>query len=286
MLGTIAGIGVGCVAYGTFIESSMFRLRRYELPLLPDGHESIRILHFTDVHATTYYKRRLVFLESLADLAPDLVISTGDNHAFPNADEPLLRSLDRLLDIPGYFVYGSNDYQQAGWKNPLTYLSGKRSTTPREAHTDVLRENFEARGWTYLAHRRDVITIKGTTIELRGTDDAHIDRANYADVAGPASPGVDLSLGLTHAPYVSVLDAMARDDVDLLVAGHTHGGQVCVPGYGAIVSNCDLPPKLAKGLFAWQGMHVEISAGLGFSPFAPFRFACPPEASLITLTSA
>ena len=90
---------------------------------------------------------------------------------------------------------------------------------------------------------------------------------------------------MTHAPYLRVLDAMAADGADLVLAGHTHGGQLCVPGVGALVTNCDLPRKQAKGLSAHDGSVLHVSAGLGTSPYAPVRFACRPEATLLTLTA-
>jgi predicted MPP superfamily phosphohydrolase len=78
---------------------------------------------------------------------------------------------------------------------------------------------------------------------------------------------------------------MAADQVDLILAGHTHGGQLCVPGFGALVTNCDLPTGQAKGLSAVAGVPMHVSAGLGTSPFTPIRFACRPEATLLTLVS-
>ena len=78
---------------------------------------------------------------------------------------------------------------------------------------------------------------------------------------------------------------MADDGFDLLFAGHTHGGQVCVPLVGALVTNCDLDRRMAKGLHRWprSDAWLHVSAGLGTSPTAPVRFACPPEATVLTL---
>ncbi len=84
-------------------------------------------------------------------------------------------------------------------------------------------------------------------LAFRGTDDAHLGRDDYSTVAGPADPGADLNIGVTHAPYLRLLDAMTADGMDLIFAGHTHGGQVCVPGYGALITNCDLDPARVKG---------------------------------------
>jgi predicted MPP superfamily phosphohydrolase len=124
-------------------------------------------------------------------------------------------------------------------------------------------------------------------VELVGTDDPHIYRDRYDEVSGPADRAADLRLGVTHAPYRRVLDGMVRDGFELILAGHTHGGQLCVPGVGALVTNCDLPRQQAKGLsrheFGGRTSWLHVSAGLGTSPYAPVRFACPPEATLLTL---
>jgi uncharacterized protein len=81
-----------------------------------------------------------------------------------------------------------------------------------------------------------------------------------------------------------VLDGFAADGYDLVLAGHTHGGQLRLPGYGAIVTNCGIDRSRARGASRW-GTHtrLHVSAGLGTSPYAPARFFCPPEASLLTL---
>ena len=129
--------------------------------------------------------------------------------------------------------------------------------------------------------------MRGLKLEFRGTDDAHLGLDDYSLVAGPRSAEVDLSVGVTHAPYLRVLDAMTDDGVELIFAGHTHGGQVCVPGWGALTTNCDLPPAQAKGSSVHRTANgrswLHVSAGLGTSPYAPYRFACPPEATLLTL---
>ncbi len=140
-------------------------------------------------------------------------------------------------------------------------------------------------GWADLNNARTVVKAGGRAVELIGVDDPHVDRDDYASVAGPVSPGADLHLGVTHTPASRVLDAMAADGFELMLAGHTHGGQVCVPFVGALTTNCDLPRSMAKGLHRWPGSDawLHVSAGLGTHPTAPVRFACPPEATILTL---
>jgi uncharacterized protein len=149
------------------------------------------------------------------------------------------------------------------------------------------------RGWLDLTNRRAGLTVDGTRFAFAGVDDPHLGYDDLAAVAGPADPSADVRMGVTHAPYLRVLDQFARDGYETILAGHTHGGQLCVPGFGALVTNCDLDRGRVKGLHAHPrgarpgtpgSSWLHVSAGLGTSPYAPVRFACRPEATLLTLT--
>lgn len=292
-LGTL-GAGVGCLAYAGLYEVRAFVLRRVTVPVLPAGAAPVRVLQIADLHLTPANRARQGWVTGLAALEPDLVVDTGDNLAHPEAVPYVLRSLGRLLDVPGVYVWGSNDYSAPGFRNPLAYLvrpSERRPEAERPLPWRDLDAGFRGAGWTDLTHRRTTLTVNGVRIGLVGTDDAHHGLARYDEVAGPVDrTTVDVSLAVTHAPYRSVIDPMAADGHDLLIAGHTHGGQVCVPGYGALTTNCDLDTPRVKGLSTHTaGGHtswLHVSAGLGTSPYAPVRFACRPEATLLTLTAA
>jgi predicted MPP superfamily phosphohydrolase len=289
----LAGLGAGCLAYAGLVEVRAFALRRVEVPVLPAGADPVRVLHISDLHLTPTTVARQRWVAGLAALEPDLVIDTGDNLAHPGAVPYVLSALGRLLDVPGVYVWGSNDYYAPGFKNPLAYLL--RPSRPRGAHQrdlpwPELDAGFRSSGWTDLTHTRTTLEIRGLRMGFRGTDDAHLGRAHYGLVAGPVDrSAVDVSLAVTHAPYRSVLDPMAADGHDLIIAGHTHGGQVCLPCYGALVTNCDLDTARVKGLSQHTAggstSWLHVSAGLGTSPYAPVRFACRPEATLLTLTA-
>lgn len=284
------GVGAACVAYGTFVESVAYRIRRVTVPVLDADAPPLRVLHLSDLHLLPRQRRKRAFLASLAALRPHLVISTGDNLADAAAATALRDALGALLEAPGAFVFGSNDFHAPSFRNPLRYLwaSTAADADPHALRPEEVRETLASGGWLDLNNHAGTVEVRGQRLQLRGTGDAHESRDDYAAVAGAAASGT-VPLGVTHAPYSRVLDAMARDGVRLVFAGHTHGGQVCVPGYGALTTNCDLPTKWAKGLHrhvtadgaqTW----VHVSAGVGMSPYAPFRFACPPEVTLLTLT--
>ncbi|MFE0590979.1 metallophosphoesterase [Micromonospora echinospora] len=281
-----AALGAATLAYASLVERNMFTLRRYDVPVLPADAEPLRILHLSDLHMTPDQERKQRWVASLAALDPDLVVVTGDNMAHPDAVPGVLRALQPLLDHPGAFVFGSNDYTGPVWKNPFSYFLPDREYAEGVALPyEELRSVFTGAGWADLNNARTTIKAGGRVVELVGVDDPHIERDDYSLVAGTVAETADLSIGLTHSPEPRVLDEMAADGFDLLLAGHTHGGQVCVPGVGALVTNCELPRAMAKGLHRWPGSDswLHVSAGLGTHPTAPVRFACRPEASILTL---
>ena len=268
-----------------------YKVRTNTLPLLPKGVADIRILHFSDLHLTPGRKGLIKDIKSWIDLKPDLIIATGDFLAHKDAITPVINALDQLLDTPGCFVFGSNDYYAPRFKNPFSYLlpdKGERKLGAK-LNSTLLSKQLSRGGWQDLNHKKVKIKIKGVVIEARGTDDAHLELDNYPLVKGIVSKSADISLGITHAPYERVLAAMAQDKLDLILAGHTHGGQVRLPwpgGSKALTTNCDLENWRASGLSKVNDEPwLNVSAGMGYSPYAPIRFACPPEVSLITLTA-
>jgi len=282
----VAAAGAATLAYASLIERNMFTLRRYDVPVLAPDTEPLRVLHLSDLHMTPGRHRLQDWVRALAGLDPDLVVVTGDNLAAPDAVPAAVRALQPLFDYPGAFVFGSNDYRGPVWKNPFSYFNPDREYVQGvDLPWEELRDVLVGVGWRNLNNARTTIKAGGRTIELVGVDDPHIERDDYALVAGPVAPDADVSIGLAHSPEPRVLDAMAADGFALLLAGHTHGGQVCVPGVGALVTNCGLDRRMARGLHRWPGSSswLHVSAGLGTHPTAPVRFACPPEASILTL---
>jgi uncharacterized protein len=292
LLQATAVASAAALGYAVVIERNWFALRRFEVPVLPPGAEPLRILHISDAHLTPGRKRLMSWIRSLDDLDPDLVVNTGDSIAHPQSVRYLLDSLGPLLDRPGAFVLGSNDMYAPTPKNPMRYMRGPSYLWHERKDPDLpwekLRDGMVAAGWLDLDNQRGKLTIGGLDIALAGVHDSHIKRDRYEHIAGSADPAAGLRIGVMHSPEPRLLDRFTADGYDLLLAGHTHGGQLCLPWYGTLVTNCGLDRKRARGLHrhpadgqAW----LHVSAGLGTSPWAPARFACRPEASLLTLTA-
>ncbi|HYN30040.1 MAG TPA: metallophosphoesterase [Dermatophilaceae bacterium] len=328
-LGGVAAAGVAGVAYAGLVERNLFTLRRVAVPVLPEGTRPLRVLQVSDLHLVPRQERRVAWVRGLAALEPDLVVNTGDNLAAMDAVPAALRAMEPLLERPGVFVLGSNDYYAPTLKNPARYLAPSYRDAPPDRQglpVGELVAGLREGGWVDLDNARTRLDVAGVPLELVGVDDPHIDRDRYAVVSAPAADDVALTVGVVHAPYQRVLDAMTADGARLVVAGHTHGGQLALPALGALVTNCDLPTDRAKGLSRWwpgagvgthsrwvpqrwprrrgpagaprrpagdaggamsagaqDAAYLHVSAGLGTSPYAPVRFACRPEATLLTL---
>ncbi|MGH3310124.1 MAG: metallophosphoesterase [Streptomyces sp.] len=298
---TLTALGAACVGYATAVEPRSFRLRRVTVPVLPPGMPALRVLHIADIHMVRGQRKKQRWLQSLAGLRPDLVINTGDNLSDPEAVPDVLDALGPLLELPGAYVFGSNDYYGPKLRNPARYLFEKASGrhglngnagAVHAVHNpwEGLLDAFDAAGWAGLTNARGRLKLdSGQEIALTGLDDPHIKRDRYAAVAGGPEPDADLSLAVVHAPYLRVLDAFTADRYPLILAGHTHGGQLCVPFYGALVTNCDLDTDRVKGLSTHRAgghrSYLHVSAGCGANRYTPVRFACPPEATLLTLTA-
>ena len=287
------GLSAAAVAaYATLVEPRWYALRQVQAPVLrPPATRDLTVLHISDLHLWPRQTSVARFLGDCAAAQPDMVVLTGD--VLGDGDV-----VDEAVGLLAYLgegrtaiaVLGSNDRYGPVVKNPLRYLRASRDVDkePRGQPLDAagLVDGLTSAGWHVVDNRAERIESPAGPVDVRGVGDAHMgaDRLEAVDWRPPAGD-VALGLGVTHAPYQRVLDRMDRAALDLALAGHTHGGQVRVPGVGALVVNCDLPRSQARGLSGYgAGLRLHVSAGLGQSRYAPVRFACRPEATLLHLT--
>lgn len=296
-LGAVGAVGAGAAIWGIGIERYLFTVRETSAVALPPDAAPLRILHISDAHMAPWQHRKQDWLASLAELKPDLIVNTGDNLGHENGLDGIRRAFAPFAGIPGVFVHGSNDVAAPSPRNPFRYFLGpsKKNHKPELLDTDAMDRYFtDELGWTDLNNAAARLRIAGTDVDFFGVDDAHrdwdrLDELPDAISALGARDAATPVLGVTHAPYQRVLNGFTDLGVDAILGGHTHGGQVCLPGFGALVANCDIPLKQAKGLSTWshggRSVPLNVSAGCGHSIYAPVRFACRPEATLLTLTA-
>lgn len=297
LLGGAVALGATAAAaahvWARHIEIHLFEVRELDLPILPAGSNQVRVLHMSDAHLLPEQKKKRDFLRFLASLKPDLVINTGDNVASASAIEPLLADIAPLLERPGAFVLGSNDKFAAGKRNIFRYLlkdprpdDYRERFKKAELPVDDLVAGLSSNGWAELSNDRAFVQTSGIDIEFVGVDDPHLDHDLFP-APRPLPESREgrgrIKIGVAHAPYARVLDQFVDDGCDLIFAGHTHGGQLALPFYGALVTNCDLHRSQAKGLSFHRGVPLHVSGGLGASPFYNMRFANRPEVTLLTL---
>ena len=309
----VGAAGAAALAWGTLVERTRWTLRRADVPVLPAGATPIRVLHLSDLHMAPWQRDKQEWIRGLAALEPDLVVDTGDNLGHERGIEGVRRALEPFRGVPGVFVNGSNDYFGPALKNPFAYFGGPSGHVARTKQLDIdgLHDFFAELGWRDLDNTATAMDLRGTHFEFFGVDDPHreYDRLDlitsaidelraddslgdetWPDGASVADRRPTVTVGVAHAPYQRVLNSFVNHGAQLMLAGHTHGGQVCVPGFGALVTNCDIPRDQVKGLSIWRhglrSAFLNVSAGLGTSIYAPVRFACPPEATLLTLVPA
>ena len=279
-LAGVLGLGVMCVLYGVLIEHRWFRITRHRLDILPAAAPGpITVLHLSDLHFTEREPRKARFIASLPKA--DITVITGDFLAEPSAVEAVVAAIRPALGTrASWFVLGSNDYFVPRPLNYLTYF--RRNRRPRKAHRGRdhdLRAQLAADGWEDLTNVRRQTEINGLLIELLGLDDAHIARHDLT--VAPRTEPERFGVAVMHSPD-SAPEAAALG-YDFMLAGHTHGGQVCLPVVGALVTNCAMPRRLVSGLIRMGGAIMYLSPGMGTSKFAPFRFFCRPEAAVLEL---
>ena len=271
--------GACCVAWGIAVERRRYRLVRHRLDILPAGAAPLSVLHLSDLHFVRNDSSKARFLATLPEA--DVTVITGDLLGESEAVEAAVASVrpDRGR-LASWFVLGSNDYYEPKPLNYFAYFRGSRR--PRRAkagRSPDLVAQLVADGWEDLTNVRRPVDLDGMPIELLGLDDAHIDRHDLR--IAPREAPDRFGLAVMHSPDSA--PETAALGYDLLVAGHTHGGQVCLPWIGAMVTNCSLPRRLVSGLIRMGTAIVHVSPGLGTSKYAPFRFFCRPEATLLEL---
>lgn len=302
----LAGAGLlatGAAAWGMLVEKNRFTLRHEVVPILDAGSDPITVLHLSDLHLAPWNSQAVSWISELVHTAPDLIVGTGDFLGHPDGLPALTQALLPLAGIPGVVTHGSNDRMAPQPKNPLAYLL-RPSRVDHEGGVPMDFAGLEdlytnILGWSDIDNSAVRLGINGSTLECVGVGDAHYG-ADHPEVLPSVlddlrensdEPEGDhtsvTTLGVTHAPYARVLDALVTNGSTVIFAGHTHGGQVCLPGGRALTTNCDLPTSQARGLSHWthagRSSYLNVSAGLGTSIYAPVRLFCPPEAVLVSL---
>lgn len=280
----LALLGACGVGVYSLWEPHRLRLVERQVPVSP-ASPALTVLHVSDTHLSGgngHLRSWLARLPERLGLVPDLVLATGDLIDTNEGIGPAIEALGLLEARLGrFYVLGSHDYYVASFTGYTKYL--KRDRQPRRAkaaNTAELEAGLVSSGWESLTNRSRVIDTAEGRIRVSGVDDPYLGRHRTAHIERRADERC--AIALVHSP--DVVSEWMLSGFDLVVGGHTHGGQIAVPGWGALVTNSTLPTALASGLHRIGGGWLHVSPGLGHGRYAPVRFCSPPEATLLRLT--
>ena len=223
---------------------------------LPDSFDGFSILQLSDLHCDFSERAMQRVAELLATLSYDACVLTGDYRG--QTSGPFQRALAIIADL------------RALMRNPVYGVLGNH---------DSIRmvPDLEKMGIRMLVNESDTIDRADGKIHIAGVDDAHFYRAENIEKATAQIPLDAFSILLSHTP--EIYRQAAHAGFNLLLSGHTHGGQICLPGGVPITLDSVLPRRLGAGPWKHHAMAGYTSVGAG-SSVVPVRFNCPPEITL------
>jgi len=232
------------------------------IPSLPPAFHGFRLLHLSDIHLDMEPEITRVMAERVREAEYDLCVITGDFRARTYGEyEPVVEAMAGLrpeIDRPVYAVLGNHDFIE-------------------------MVPDLEALDIRVLLNESVTLERAGAIVHLAGIDDPHYYRADNLEKAADAIPADAVSILLSHSP--EIYRHAAHAGFDLMLCGHTHGGQICLPGGLALAYNAACPRALGKGAWRWGEMQGYTSRGAG-SCMVPLRYNCPPEITVHRLLAA
>lgn len=274
--------GAGLAGYA-LSEPYRFRLRTHSVPSASPV-APLSVLHVSDLHMGDPARLRFRLMKRfLADVAQrcgevDIVAATGD---LIEDDRGIAGAVEALAGFPArlgrFFVLGSHDYFQSRFAAYTKYFTGQRPVKAPPADTEALTGGLKGAGWIDLTNTVTTVDTGAGTIRVAGIDDPYLHRHRTEHIARGGDDA--FALGLVHAP--DVVSEWLLAGFDLVLAGHTHAGQVRFPFAGAAVTNSTLPATLAGGLHRIGSGWLHVSPGMGNGRYAPIRFLARPEVTLL-----
>ena len=234
------------------------KIRHHDIrsPQVPDSFHGFTILHLSDLHADLNSGAMRRLIELLPTVSYDLCVLTGDYRG--KTYGPYQAAIDGLARV------------RAHLQGPVYGVLGNHDTIR-------MVPALEEIGIRMLLNESDAIERSGEQIHLVGIDDAHYYRVDNIEKAASSLPAADLSILLSHTP--EIYRQAAHAGFQVLLSGHTHGGQICLPGAIPIILDSVLPRRMGAGAWMYRGMVGYTSVGVG-SCILPVRLNCPPEITL------
>ena len=265
-----------------FIEPFRYQFRKYHFKIKKPLSKSFRILHLSDIHFCRVIPQLTRLFDLLSSKTYDFVFITGDIMDHENGIAHTVDCLKKIKSRFGiYAVFGNHDYlDYAFWDMLLHNFSGQK--LPVKPHRDhLLKEALDGIGVKVLKNETIELDCDGQAVLIHGLDDPTTGKANvrmamqnfYAD---------KLNLLLTHT--IDAFMDIGEKEIDASFSGHSHGGQICFPWFGPLITHTSIGKTYAGGMNHLKGAICSVSRGVGTSRNLRLRFLCPPEAVFVTLS--
>lgn len=283
LAGFVSLIAVVVAYYAWRIEPYrlVFRKRVIEIRGLDPLAGAISVLHISDLHMRDGEQRKAAMLASLFDLHPDLVVITGD---FVQTTGDVQFCGEALRGLKAKYgkigVLGNHDHYRYGWRTVFRRTARRPAARPSAANSPQdIRVALEDAGVSILANSHVRLNVHGQDIWVIGVDDPYNHLADLPEALKGVPLGA-VKLLLAHSP--DIIDQASKAEIELVLCGHTHGGQVLLPVVGALVTRTRKPLERPAGVISRNGTLTHISPGIGGGTLT-LRFCCPPEATLLEL---
>ena len=233
---------------------------RFFLPHLPEVFEGFRLLHLSDLHVDMDDANLQAVMEAVRPLEYDLCVITGDYRRD---------------------TWGDIDPAMDGMRRLRNQLQGEVLAILGNHDSALMVPEMEFMGYHMLMNEHHCLEREGERLWIAGVDDPHYYRADNIPQAAEGIPPEDCSLLLSHSP--EVFRQAAHAGFDMYLCGHTHGGQLCLPGGYPLTLDADCPRRFGRGAWQHEGMQGYTSTGAGTS-ILNVRLNCPPEITIHRLT--
>jgi len=272
-------IGGGILFWAFCVEPNWHRLRRITVRGQKKIKTPFTILHLSDIHFVGKVGLKQYFFQRLSMLNPDLIVVTGDVIDNDEGIDTAAKYLSGLRARYGtYLVLGNHEYYDYQFKDNIRYHLFAGKVSPHRNDTERFVRAMQSVGIRVLVNDSARLEIHGNPVVIGGTDDPLTQKINMGD----ALRGMDsatYNIMLMHV--ADGLLQLQRDGlVDLVLSGHTHGGQIRIPFWGPVHWDTKLPRRYVDGMNEYKGIKVFVSRGVGAGRYLFLRFACRPEAVL------
>lgn len=270
------------LAWMRFVEPWAYRIVHRQARVRKPLARPIRILHLSDIHFSSPSPKLSLFFEELAAIPLDAVFITGDIIDSMKGIAYCKETLSRLKPAIGIFaVYGNHDYYDYHFTELLLHNFPGQRMPRNHQHVHVLDAALKEIGVHVLKNQSAEIFWHGTSLLVHGLDDPTSRRANLRKTMQRFDPA-KANVLLTHT--IDAFLEIGRNEIDLSFSGHSHGGQICLPFWGPILTHTIMGRAFAGGFFQHKGAWCSVSRGIGTSRFLPMRLMCRPEAIVVTVS--